>query len=228
MSVIIRKYTYTDGSRSIGAHLEEEFDQVYNQQNINTTDTTTALANADTALTTANTALTTSNTAITTANGANTKADAAVVTANSANTTANTASINATAAVGTANTAKTTAETVQADYAIQKPIILQAVIDVADKASMPYVDSKVQGLVLGQIPNYITFINPATLDGDVFTYGGLRREDNTLAIDFTLSNKVNGQYLTKTYRYYDVDGITVLSTKVRTLTYYNNGTVVEV
>lgn len=94
-----------------------------------------------------------------------------------------------------------------------------------------YTQSQILSLLaaasIGQSPIYKTFVDDASLDGDIYTYGGLRREDNTLAIDFTLSNKVGGKYLTKTYKTYSNDGLTVLTTLVRTLTYKNNGSVVE-
>ena len=89
--------------------------------------------------------------------------------------------------------------------------------------------SMFQGAIASNQPVYKTFVDEASLDTlvDVYTYGGLRDETNKLLIDFTLSNKVNGQYLTKTYRTYATDGVTVALTTVRTLTYHANGVITE-
>lgn len=85
-----------------------------------------------------------------------------------------------------------------------------------------------QSITLGDTPVYKTFVDEATLDGDVYTRAGLRREDGSLAVEFLLSNKVDGLYRTKTYNKYAADGVTLLDTIVRTLTYYPTGTITEV
>jgi hypothetical protein len=83
--------------------------------------------------------------ALSTANTASNNATAAV-------NTANTASNNATTALNTANNAFNKATSVETDYNTLKPQLEQAVEDVADKASVEYVNSAVAGAAIGQVP----------------------------------------------------------------------------
>ena len=98
-----------------------------------------ANTNSTTALNTANIALANSTTAMNTAN------TAAINSANAV-TTANTASANATTALNKATQ-------VEIDYNLIKPELEQAVADVADKASVEYVDQVANDFFMGVAPD---------------------------------------------------------------------------
>lgn len=98
----------------------------------------------------------------------------------------------------------------------------------AGKADKTYVDGAIQSINLGEEPIYQEFVEDATLSNGIYTYGGLKREDDTLAIDFTLSNLVDGKYMRKIYRFYDAAGTTIIKTVERDLVYKANGSILEV
>jgi len=118
----------------------------------NTTIDNTVIINDNT-----NLAVTQSTTALGLANTASTNATSAVGVANTAfemATTAEAVSINA---METANNAQTVALDVQGEFNAIKPELEQAVADVADKASVAYVDQIAADFVLGEVvPDSIT------------------------------------------------------------------------
>ena len=97
-------------------------------------------------------------TANTIANSADVKADSAIVTADNASTksdnavtTANSASTSASASITISIDAKNKATQVETDYNLVKPILLQAVEDVASKVDKAYVDEVANNYTLGII-----------------------------------------------------------------------------
>lgn len=139
---------------AIRAQIQGVSDQLRDYINVTTNPTIdTALLNATNAVTTANTSSTKSDTAISTANSANTKSDTAISTANSASSSASSAVSTANSASTTATNANNTALAVQTDYNAIKPQLEQAVLDVAGKASVAYVDGIAANFTLGAIPD---------------------------------------------------------------------------
>lgn len=72
-------------------------------------------------------------------------------------------------------------------------------------------------------------VDTTTRDAEAGVYRTVRyrREDGTLYLQATLSNKVNGYYTTDTWTFYAADGQTVVKTRTWTLAYDEDGIIIS-